>query len=30
MSEANELSVTRHIAAKPDKVWQVMTDRQEE
>ena len=27
---ANELSVTRFIAAKPDKVWQVMTDRQEE
>jgi uncharacterized protein YndB with AHSA1/START domain len=30
MSEANELSVTRYIAAKPDKVWSIMTDRQEE
>lgn len=27
---AYELSVTRHIAARPDKVWHVMTDRQEE
>ncbi|NNC72874.1 MAG: ATPase [Sphingomonadaceae bacterium] len=25
-----ELSVTRHIAAPPDKVWKVMTDRQDE
>ena len=25
-----ELSITRHIAATPDKVWHVMTDRQEE
>jgi uncharacterized protein YndB with AHSA1/START domain len=30
MSESNELSVTRYIAAKPDKVWEVMTERQEE
>jgi uncharacterized protein YndB with AHSA1/START domain len=27
---ATELSVTRFIAATPDKVWHVMTDRQEE
>lgn len=27
---ANELSVTRFIAASPAKVWSVMTDRQEE
>ena len=27
---ANELSVTRFIAATPEKVWEVMTDRQEE
>jgi len=27
---AYELSVTRYIAARPDKVWHVMTDRQEE
>lgn len=26
----NELSVTRHIAAPPEKVWQVMTERQTE
>ena len=30
MSDAKELSVTRFIAASPAKVWQVMTDRQEE
>ena len=30
MSEPIELSVTRFIAAPPDKVWQVTTDRQEE
>lgn len=30
MSTENELSVTRYIAAKPDKVWQIMTDRQED
>ena len=30
MSSANELSVTRFIAAPPAKVWQVMTERQEE
>lgn len=30
MSESNELSVTRYIAAPPDKVWEVMTERQEE
>lgn len=30
MSENHELSLTRHIAAKPDKVWRIMTDRQEE
>lgn len=30
MSEASELSVTRFIAAKPEKVWSIMTDRQEE
>ncbi|MET0179523.1 MAG: SRPBCC family protein [Novosphingobium sp.] len=28
--DARELSVTRFIAAPPAKVWQVMTDRQEE
>lgn len=27
---AHELSITRHIAAAPAKVWQVMTDRIEE
>ena len=27
---AYELSVTRYSAARPDKVWHVMTDRQEE
>jgi len=27
MNDTNELSVTRFIAAKPDKVWQVMTAR---
>ena len=30
MSEANELSVTRLIAAKPDKVWDIMVNRTEE
>lgn len=31
MTEAiNELSVTRYIRADPEKVWSVMTDRQEE
>ena len=30
MSEANELSVTRYIAAPPEKVWEVMAERQEE
>ena len=30
MSDSNELSVTRYIDAKPDKVWTVMVDRQEE
>lgn len=30
MSENTELSVTRFIAAKPDKVWDVMVNRQEE
>lgn len=30
MSQSNELSVTRFIAAAPEKVWQVMTERQEE
>ena len=30
MPTDNELSITRFIAAPPDKVWQVMTDRQEE
>lgn len=31
MTEASkELSVTRYIDAKPDKVWSIMTDRQEE
>lgn len=30
MSEANELSVTRFIAAPPAKVWDVMVNRQEE
>lgn len=30
MSDTNELSVTLFIAATPEKVWQVMTRRQEE
>lgn len=31
MAEApHELSISRYIAAPPEKVWQVMTDRQEE
>lgn len=30
MSDIKELSVTRFIAAPPEKVWKVMTDRQEE
>lgn len=30
MHEMHELSVTRFIAAPPEKVWQVMTDRLEE
>lgn len=30
MSDNHELSVTRFIAAKPDKVWDVMVNRQEE
>ena len=30
MSDTRELSVTRFIAAPPAKVWEVMTDRQEE
>jgi uncharacterized protein YndB with AHSA1/START domain len=30
MTASKELSVTRYIAAPPEKVWQVMTDRQEE
>jgi uncharacterized protein YndB with AHSA1/START domain len=30
LSDSNELSVTRFIAAPPEKVWQVMAERQEE
>jgi uncharacterized protein YndB with AHSA1/START domain len=30
MSAENELAITRFIAAPPEKVWQVMTERQEE
>lgn len=30
MTETNELSVTRYIAAPPEKVWEVMAERQEE
>ncbi len=30
MSELHELSVTRFIAARPDKVWDVMTNRLED
>jgi uncharacterized protein YndB with AHSA1/START domain len=30
MTEARELSVERHIAAPPEQVWQVMTERLEE
>jgi uncharacterized protein YndB with AHSA1/START domain len=30
VSNSNELSVTRFIAAKPDKVWDIMVNRQEE
>ncbi|MEO6716777.1 MAG: SRPBCC family protein [Novosphingobium sp.] len=30
MTQANELSVTRFIAAPPEKVWQTMTERQGE
>lgn len=30
MSDTNELSVTRYIAAPPAKVWEVMAERQEE
>jgi uncharacterized protein YndB with AHSA1/START domain len=30
MSDANELSVTRLIDARPEKVWDVMVNRQEE
>ncbi len=30
MSDVKELSITRFIAAPPEKVWEVMTDRQEE
>ena len=30
MSDPHELKVTRFIAAPPEKVWEVMTDRQEE
>ena len=30
MSETNELSVTRFIAARPDEVWDIMVNRQEE
>ena len=30
MDKVKELSVTRHIDASPAKVWQVMTERQEE
>jgi uncharacterized protein YndB with AHSA1/START domain len=30
MSDANELSVTRYIAARPDTVWHVMVNRQAE
>jgi uncharacterized protein YndB with AHSA1/START domain len=30
MTDTNELSVTRFIAARPEKVWQVMAERQEE
>ena len=30
MSDNNELSVTRYIAAKPDKVWDIMVNRQED
>lgn len=30
MIETNELTVTRFIAAPPEKVWQVMANRQEE
>ena len=30
MSDAKELTVTRHIDAPPDKVWNVMVNRQEE
>ena len=30
MTDSNELSVSRYIEAKPEMVWQVMTDRQEE
>jgi uncharacterized protein YndB with AHSA1/START domain len=30
MSDTNELSITRFIAAPPAKVWDVMTNRQEE
>ena len=30
MPDAHELTVTRYIAAPPSKVWNVMTERQEE
>ena len=30
MSDNHELSVTRFIAAKPDKVWDIMVNRAEE
>jgi uncharacterized protein YndB with AHSA1/START domain len=30
MSDTKELSITRHIDAPPDKVWDVMANRIEE